>query len=67
MNCSSLTPFVQLAISGRALHGFQIKWTARRASAPAGDRNKYVFRKNQSSAAAIGTGAASYMAPTVAP
>ena len=48
-------------------HGFQIKWTARRASAPAGDRNKYVFRKNQSSAAAIGTGAASYMAPTVAP
>ena len=48
-------------------HGFQIKWTARRASAPTGDRNKYVFRKNQSSAAAIGTGAASYMAPTVAP
>ncbi|WP_416878899.1 hypothetical protein, partial [Litorimonas sp.] len=26
-----------------------------------------MFRKNQSSAAAIGTGAASYMAPTVAP
>jgi hypothetical protein len=44
-----------------------VRWTASRASAPAGDRNKYVFRKSQSSAAAIGTGAASYMAPTVTP
>ena len=48
-------------------HGFQIRWTARGVGPLAGDRNNYVFRKGANPAAAIGTGAASYMAPTVAP
>ena len=44
----------------------EIRWTARGVSPLAGDRDNYVFRKGANPAAAIGTGAASYMAPTVA-
>jgi hypothetical protein len=44
-----------------------VRWTARGVGILAGDRINIMFRKGANPAAAIGTGAASYMAPTVAP
>ena len=66
-NCASLMRFLPLAIGGQAcLTVSKKKWTARGVGPLAGDRDNYVFRKGANPAAAIGTGAASYMAPTVA-